>query len=244
VRFRDPVVLAADTPPGARLVAGQVAAAGPSLLAPRLIPDSGAPDAQPVRLGKLNALYYRALQAPGADRPLQLYAVPTSQGAATIACVGGAGAEAAAFRRECESVATTLRVTGATVYPLGPRPAYAASLRGALRRLERSEREAAARLKNASTREAQAAAAGDLAAVYTRAAQAVERIETGPAERGANGTLAAALLHTASDYAAAAKAARAGNEAAYADASRSVQNSQRRIARSLRAFQQLGYDVS
>ena len=245
VRFRDPIVLAAGTPQGARLVAGQVNAAGSSLLHPRLIPDTGAPpDGQPVHLGKLTALHYRELQAPGVDRPLQLYAVPTSQGAATIACVAPAGAGAADFGRECESVATTLRVTGATVYPLGPRPEYAASLRAALKRLERPEREAAARLKNASTPEAQAAAAGDLAAAYTRAAQAVERIETGPAERGANGTLASALLRTAAAYAAAAKAARAGDEAAYADASRSIRSGQRLIARSLRAFGPLGYDVS
>jgi predicted Ser/Thr protein kinase len=244
VRFRDPIVLAAGTPRGARLVAGQVNAAGSSLLHPRLIPDSGAPEAQPVRLGKLNALYYDSLQARGVDGKLRLYAVPTSEGVATVACVARPGAEAAAFNRDCESVATTLRVTGAKVYPLGPRPEYAASLKAALARLERASKAPAATLKNAATREAQAAAASDLAAAYTRGAQTVQGIETGPAERGANGTLASALLRTAAAYTAAAKAARAGNEAAYASASRDVQNLQRVTARSLRAFEDLGYDVS
>jgi predicted Ser/Thr protein kinase len=244
VRFKDPIVLAADAPRGARLVAGQVGATGPALLAPRLLPDSGPPEGQPVRLNDVNALYYRALRPRGLDGTLQLYAVPTTAGVATIACTAPGGAQAAAFRRDCESVATTLRLTGAEPYPLGPRREYAATLRRTLGELSRAQRSGTARLNRAGTPDAQAAAASALAGSYRRAGDAVEAVETSPIDRAANGTLASAFLHTASVYAMAAEAARAGDEAAYADARRSLRGWHAKIRRSLSAFEQLGYDLS
>ena len=246
VRFKDPIVLAADAPRGARLVAGQVNATGPALLSSglvgRLPGDPG--EGRPVRLNDVAALYYRGLRPRGQQGALQVYAVPTTGGVATIACTTSAGAQAADFWSDCESVATTFRLTGAEPYPLGPRQEYADSLRKTLGELARARRAGTAKLSQAGTPEAQAAAASALAGSYRRAGDAVEAIETSPADRAANGTLASALMHTASAYAAAAEAARAGDEAAYADAQRALRAGQARIPRSLRAFEQLGYVLS
>jgi hypothetical protein len=120
VRFKDALVLTKESQPGARLAAGQVEASGPSLLAAGLshrLP-GGAPAGDPVRLGRLQALSYHGLKPSGAAGELQLYAVPTSGGVATIACSAPAGAEAGAFRRDCERIASTLRLIGAKPYPL------------------------------------------------------------------------------------------------------------------------------
>ena len=246
VRFKEPIVLAAGKPQGARLVAGQVAATGPELLSAglaRRLP-SGSPDAQPVRLGGVQALRYRGLAPRGLTGALQLYAVPTTRGVATIACTGPAGTAGAAFRRDCESVATTLRLMGAEPYPLGPRPEYARSLRRTLGALDRARRSGTARLAGADTPDAQAAAAAALAGSYRRASEAVAATKASPADAAANRSLAAALERTGSAYAAAAEAARANDEAAYADAASAVSKAQSAVRRALDGFEQLGYVFS
>jgi predicted Ser/Thr protein kinase len=246
VRFKEPIVLAAGKPQGARLVAGQVAGRGPELLSAglaRRLP-SGSPDAQPVRLGGVQALRYRGLAPRGLTGALQLYAVPTTRGVATIACTGPAGTAGAAFRRDCESVATTLRLVGAEPYPLGPRPEYARSLRRTLGALDQARRSGTARLAGADTPDAQAAAAATLAGSYRRASEAVAATEASPADAAANRSLAAALERTGSAYGAAAEAARANDEAAYADAASAVSKAQSAVRRALDGFKQLGYVFS
>jgi predicted Ser/Thr protein kinase len=246
VRFKDPLVLAADAPPRARLVAGQVAASGPALLSAGLakrLPD-GSPGGQPVRLGGVQGLRYRGLEPRGLAGALQLYVVPTTSGVATIACTGPAGAQGAAFRRDCEGVATTLRLRGAEPYALGPRPAYARRLRRTLDTLDRARRSGAAALQAADTPDAQAAAAGELAGSYRRAGDAVSATETSPTEAAANRALARALERTGSAYAAAADAARANDDAAYAAAGRAVSKEQGAVRRALEGFERLGYVLS
>ena len=246
VRFQDPMVLAADSPRGARLAAGQVRAVGAALLSSGLLarlPEQS-PDGQPARLNDLEALSYAALEPRGLDGRLTLFAVPTSAGVATIACTAPAGRAAADFRRDCESVATTLRLNGAEPYTLGPQPDYAGRLGAILEKLDEESRSGSAKLRKADAPGAQAAAAAELAGSYRRAGDAVEALDTSPADRVANGSLAAALTHTGSAYAKAAEAARSGDETAYADADRALRASQATLQRSLSRFEQLGYDLS
>jgi hypothetical protein len=246
VRFRDPIVLAVDTPRGARLAAGQVAATGPELLSAglkRRLPGS-APAGETVRLGDLQALRYGQLEPRGLDGPLQLYAVPTTAGVATIACTGPAGTAGEAFRTDCESVATTLQLTGAEAYTLGPQPAYARALRRTLDGLNRQVSSGTARLRQAGSPEEQAAAAAALAGDYRRAAEAVAVLEVSPRDAAANRGLAAAPERTGSAYAAAADAARANDEAAYSAAERRVRRSQSELRSALSEFEQLGYALS
>jgi predicted Ser/Thr protein kinase len=243
VRFREPIVLAASSPRGARLVVGQVAGSGPELLSTGLkgrLPDSP-PTGQTVRLGDLQALRYPRLAPRGLDGTLQLYAVPTTAGVATIACTGS---EAESFRRDCEAIATTLRLTGANAYTLGPQEAYARSLGRTLDRLSQAVRSGTAELRGAGTPEEQAAAAATLAGDYRRASEAVLAAEVSPRDAAANRALGGALERTGSAYAAAAEAARGNNQAGYAAAERRVTRSQRAVQAALSEFEQLGYSLS
>ncbi len=246
VRFSDPIVLAVDQPRGARLVAGQVAASGPELLPAGLrgrLPDPS-PTGDTVRLGDLQALRYAELEPRGLDGGLQLYAVPTTAGVATIACTGPAGGAGAAFRRDCESVATTLQLTGAEAYTLGPQPEYAQRLGRTLDRLNRAAGSGTARLRRAGTPDEQAEAAAALAGDYRRAGEAVLAAEVSPRDAAANRALGGALERTGSAYAAAAEAARANDEGAYSAAEGRVTRGQGQIRAALRAFEQLGYALS
>ena len=243
VRFRDPIVLAASTPRDARLVVGQVAASGPELLSTGLrarLPDPP-PTGQTVRLGDLQALRYARLAPRGLDGTLQLYTVPTTAGVATIACTGS---EAESFRRDCESIATTLGLTGANAYTLGPQEAYARSLGRTLDRLSQAVRSGTAELRRAGTPDKQAAAAASLAGDYRRASDAVLAAEVSPRDAAANRALGGALERTGSAYAAAAEAARANNADGYAAAERRVTRSQRAVQAALNEFEQLGYSLS
>jgi hypothetical protein len=243
VRFRDPLVLAPDAPARARLVAGNVAASGPALLSAGLLDrlSGGAPQGEPVRLNDLEALRYRGLEPGELAGQLQLYAVPTTRGVATVACTAPGGAQAAGFRRDCESVAATLELAGAEPYPLGPSTEYASRLRGVTSRLAAARRTGTERLRGADTPDAQAAALSTLAGVYRRAASAVADTRVSPADRAANLALAGALERTRAGYARAAEAARAGDSEAYSAAGEAVGAGQRAFARALTGLERLGY---
>jgi predicted Ser/Thr protein kinase len=246
VRFRDPIVLAASAPSGARLVAGQVAASGPELLSAglkRRLPDQS-PSGETVRLGDIQALRYPQLEPRGLDGGLRLYAAPTTAGVATIACTGPAGSAGEAFQRDCEAIATTVHLTGATAYTLGPQESYAQNLGRILDRLNRAVRSGTAELRQAGTPDEQAAAAAGLAGDYRRASEAVLQAEVSPRDAAANRSLGGALERTGSAYAAAAEAARGNNEAAYSAAQNRVRRSQRAIEAALADFEQLGYALS
>jgi predicted Ser/Thr protein kinase len=245
VRFRDPLVLAPTNPARARLVAGQVAQTGPDLLAPALVArlPGGAPNGEPVELNGVEALRYSGLTPRGVDGELQLYAVPTDRGVATVACTAPAGPQAADFRRDCEGVATTLELTGAEPYPLGPSEAYAERLRGVMTRLERTRRSGTARLRQADTPEAQAAAADALASAYLRAGRTLASAEVSPADAAANRALAHALQGTGRGYQRAADAARSGDAGEYAAAGRAVRTEQRELRPALAALEERGYSL-
>ena len=243
--FADPIVLAPATPPGARLVAGSVNAGGPTLLPPsflRLLPDQPARD-DAVRLGRLEAYRYKALQPRGQEQPLTLYTSPTTSGVATVACVPGGG-EGAAFLADCERVAGSLELAGAKPYPLGPSEQFARLLTRTFRSLDAASAAGSRRLRAARTPSAQASAAGDLSDAYASASRTLARAELSPADRPAGAALAAALDRTGDAYGRAAAAARRGDRGAYAAARRAVRRSGAATQRALRALEELGYTVS
>ena len=244
-RFDQPVVLAPASG-RARLVAGQVAATGPALLPAGLLArlPGGAPDGEPVHLGRLEALRYRNLKPRGLDGSLQLYAVPTTRGVATVACTAPAGPEAASFRGNCESVATSLQLSGAEPYALGPDPAYARTLSATLGKLDRASRPAAARLRRADTPAAQANAAHALERQHLAASRALARARVSPADAGGNATVAAALKAISLAYLRAGDAAKANDSGAYAAAGKALREEQARLKRALAGLERLGYSVS
>jgi hypothetical protein len=226
-----------------RLLAGEVGASGPSLLPATLIAtlNGALPRPEPVRLGAYQAYRYSGLSVHGLAAPLTLYTVPTTGGAVTIACLGSAAAGAGS---QCAQIAATLKLNGTAAFELAPSSQYAATLGGTLGTLDSAVSTGTARLRAASSAAAQAAAAAQLAAAYTAASRSLARLSVSPAVQSANASLAASLATLSRDYAALAAAARAGSQAAYAQAQRAIGSDGARTTSALTALRQAGYTVS
>jgi hypothetical protein len=243
--FSQPLALAASASAGAgtaaqRLVAGEVSAAGPSLLPAGFtaaLTGGALPHREPVRLGTLQAYRYPGLSVRGLAGPLTLYVVPTAGGVATVACLSASAAQ-------CTQIAATLKLNGTTAFGLAPSARYAAAVGRAFAALRAATAAGTARLSAASSASAQAAAATQLAAAYSSASSALGRLTVSPAVRSANTSLAAALAAIGRDYTALAAAARAGDEAAYAQAQHALGADRASAASALRALGQAGYAVS
>ncbi len=235
---------------GERLVAGEVSAAGPSLLpAAFLATLRGAlPHPEPVRLGALQAYRYSGLSVRGLPGPLTLYAVPTDGGVATVACLSASSPSSSSSSSnqgvQCAQIAATLKLNGTTAFGLAPSPVYAAALARTFGVLRSAVAAGTARLQGASSASAQAAAAAQLATAYGSAARALQRLSVSPAVAQANANLAASLAALGRDYAALAAAARASDEAAYARAGAALGGERARAAQALAALRQAGYAVS
>ncbi len=228
---------------GQRLLAGEVGASGPSLLPAAFTAtlNGALPRPEPVRLGAYQAYRYSGLSVHGLASPLTLYAVPTTGGVVTIACLGSA---AAGSGSQCAQIAATLKLNGTTAFELASSSQYAAALGGTFGTLNSAVYTGAARLRAASSANAQAAAAAQLAAAYTTASRSLGRLSVSPAVKSINANLAASLAALSRDYAALAAAARAGNEAAYAKAQRAIGSDGARTTSALTALRQAGYTVS
>jgi hypothetical protein len=251
--FSQPLVLSTGSATGAsstysassgqRLLAGEVAAAGPSLLPAAFTTalNGTLPHPEPVRLGAYEAYRYSGLSVHGLASPLTLYTVPTTGGVVTIACLGST---AAASGSQCAQIAATLKLSGTTAFGLAPSQQYASALGSTFGTLNSAVNTGTARLRAASSAAAQAAAAAQLAAAYTTASRALAKLSVSPAVQSINANLAASLAALSRDYAALASAARAGNEAAYVRAQRAIGNDGTRTTSALTTLRQAGYTVS
>jgi hypothetical protein len=232
---------------GQRLVAGEVSAAGPSLLPAGFTAAlAGAlPRAEPVQLGTLQAYRYSGLSVHGLAAPLTLYVVPTAGGVATVACLSSSSSSSSSGpAAQCSQIAATLKLNGTTAFGLAPSPQYAATLGRTFGALRAAAAVGTARLRAASSASAQAAAAAQLASAYGSASSAIGRLTVSPAVHGANASLAGSLAAVGRDYAALAAAARAGDGAAYAQAQHALGADRARAAGPLAALGQAGYAVS
>ena len=225
-----------------QLVAGQASASGASLLPSAFVAAAGGalPHAEPVRLGSIEAYRYSGVSVRGLPGPVTVYAVPTTGGVATIACLSPSTA-ATATASQCEQIAATLKLSGTTAFALAPSATYAAALGHILSTLQSAVDSGSAALRSASSASAQAAAASQLAASYAAAARAVAHLPVSPAVQDLNTSIAHALATVAGDYAALATAARAGDEAAYARAGRAIAADRARALTALAALRQAGY---
>jgi hypothetical protein len=209
-----------------------------SLLAVELTDALGTePDGDRVRLraGRLDALRYRGLRPRAVGRSVTVYAVPTSAGVATLACVAPAkGGER--FEADCRRLADSLTLRGATAFPLGPSRAYADALNHALDRLERVLDEQSAALGGARLAVGQAEAATAIGAAYGEARAALARIDISPADEATRAALLRALRATRSGYRGLAAAARTGDGVRYGTATARVQDGERRLERGIRAL--------
>ncbi len=240
--FSSPLVL---TPPqaNAALTAGEVTdAAGPTLVSSSLRAnlEGGLPAADAVRIGALQGYRYSGLMVRGLDGPLTLFAVPTSAGVATVTCWESARGPRG-FQGQCAQIADTLRLVGATPYPLGPSTAYARELSATFTTLDAATSGPAGALSSARTPSAQAAAARKLAAAYQQAASALSATQLSPEVQDANNALVAALGKLATQYTAAAAAAAAADSGAYTRAGQGVTAGSSALHAALGALTKQGY---
>jgi serine/threonine protein kinase len=241
--FAEPLMLTSGD--SGELAAGEVrGAAGPTLLPAsfrtRLRGRLGAPE--PVRVGQLQAYRYEGLGLAGLDRPLTVYAIPTSAGVATVVCWANARVESS-FKTQCGQVVSTVRLLGAKSYPLGPSAAYASLLSRTLADLRASTRRPAGQLRTAGTPSAQSAAARRLAAAYATAASTLSQATVSPAVLDAHRSIISALRRLATAYSDAAAAASAGAVNAYRAAGQRVSAGSSALSYALHQLTGLGYTV-
>ena len=225
---------------GGTVMFGTAADAGNSTLLPTglLQAAGGVPEERtPVALGpdKLQAYRYSDLQVEGLDQPVTVYAVPTTEGVATVACVPGSAS--------CEGVANTLELVSGEPLPVGPSGQYAQAVTDALGTLAGSVGEADAALRAAKTPRAQAAAARDLQGAYREAAATLRDQQVNPADASANARLVAALAGVGKAYGQAASAAAASSKQRYQRARRQVAAAQRELDGALEGLRAAGYEI-
>jgi hypothetical protein len=208
-----------------------------TLLPAGLIKAAGTlPAKQAVALGDgLQAYRYRNLRLSGFARPVTVYAVPTTAGVATLACLGAAA--------NCDASANTMALVSAKSFPVGPSADYGKAVSGALAALGKAQKSRQAKLASAKTPDAQASAAQSLSAATSKAAGTIGKLDVSPADALANTQLVAALKHTAKAYGSAAKAAKQHDKAAFAKARKAVAAGQKDIAKALSGLKAAGYDV-
>jgi serine/threonine protein kinase len=222
-------------PDGGTVMLGTTDADNAALLPAGLLEAAGGvPDQRtPVALGpdKLQAYRYSDVEVEGLDQPLTVYALPTRQGVATVACLPGSAS--------CEGVANTLELVSGDPLPVGPSGQYAKAVSDALGTVAKAD----VALRRASTPRAQAAAARDLQAAYRSASQALGEQPVNPADASANARLVAALGATAKAYGQAASAAAAGSKPRYQQAGRAVNAARRDIDGALEGLRAAGYEI-
>jgi hypothetical protein len=208
-----------------------------TLLPAGLIQAAGGPPKgrEAVALGpaRVQAYRYRNVKLRGLNGPVTLYAVPTRQGVATLACLPA-----------CEAVADTLQLTGAEALPIGPSPAYAQAVGKRLGAVSSASAKQGAALAHAKTPAAQAAAARKLQAAYRTAAAGLPKNQgLSPADRGANTRLAAALRGVAKAYGQAGAAAASSNKSGFKQAGAAVTRAQHELAGAIQGLRAAGYEI-
>jgi hypothetical protein len=140
---------------------------------------------------------------------------------------------------DCERVASTLRLSGASPVALATSPAYMRALRGVVSRLETSRRAERRRLRAARTPARQAASADRLSRAYRSAQRSVEGLVL-PGAPELHTAIVGALGSAGESYARMATAARDGGRAAWTSARARARSSERELQRRLRELRTLG----
>jgi Protein kinase domain len=235
----------APTPAVGDLTAGEVVDSGGPTLLPasfRARVTGGLPPGEPVLLGSLQGYRYSRLHVQGLDGTVTVYAVPTSTGVATIVCRASAR-DTGSFLTECGQVAATVRLVGATAFPLGTSPAYARLLSSSLNGLRADVRAPLSQLHRASTPSAQAHAAGQLARAYSNAASNLGGASVSPQFQDVQAAILAALRQISQGYAHAAAAAQSGDGGAYARAGQQVSGGSAALSKALHSLAGSGYTI-
>jgi hypothetical protein len=236
---------------GRAVTFGQADADNPTLLPDQFrkalgLGNGQVPKRTAVELGpdKLQAYRYEGLEPAGSSRRVTVYASPTSEGVATVACLAPP-ADANAFKAECEGIADTLQIASGKPFPVGPDPGYAKTLSSTFGKLDRAV--AAGRkdlTRDKTTFRAQAAAARDIRDAYLAASKTLRDTEVSPADTLINAALVKRLRAAAGPWNKAASAASKKNKAEFARTEAAIKKTQNELARTLRDLAAVGYPVS
>ncbi len=209
-----------------------------TLLPDPLIEELGGPPEgrESVALGpdELQAYRYEGLEVPGLDGAATVYAVPTTEGVATLACTGSPS---------CDGIANTLELESGEAFPVGPSRQYAERAGRVSEQLARAVERGNAALGRANRPTSQADALRDLRAAYTRAARELRGGNLSPADVRANAQVVEALGAVAAAYGRAANAADNNSKAGYRRATRSVQQAQQQLSGALDGLRAAGYEI-
>jgi hypothetical protein len=240
----DPVVLTPGRAGGAMIMAGMSPATGATLLpggvARRL---SRTPAAAHVRLGRLSAYHYADLHLDGLTRTMTLFAVPTSAGALTMACLAPPR-DAATARAVCERVAQSLQLKRGHALALGPSRSYQQHLNELVKTLDATRIARRAELASARSPAEQVRIAEALATAFARARVTGARERPSPREAAADRRILASIDAGASAYQQLAQAASIDSVARYDDARTGVRRGEQRLRAALGALTTLGYETS
>jgi hypothetical protein len=193
------------------------------------------------------ALRYRNLHHRELDSELTVYVVPTSRGAATIACtaqavrpVDDAGASGLA---RCEDIAATLTLRDTEARSLEPSEQYGAAVDLVIGRLVRARAPARIALDEAADPAGQRRHARRIAGAYRAARRSLARIEPGLVEAPVHRAMVGALDSAAGAYGALSRAARDGDAAAFERAKANVRGAEDAFRRAVGALGKLGYRI-
>lgn len=188
-------------PKGGTIVFGRAddSAADPTLL-PEDLRGETPPTAATVDLeGGVQAAKYADL-AIGSQTG-QVISVPTDKGVAMLACI--------ADPKTCDTITSSMTLTGDKAFPVGASDAYQTKIEKILGRLDKAEKSAARDLGNAGKRTTQVAATRRLGSAYGSAATSLGKLSTSPADEASRAQLVAALKDASAAYKKAAAEGRA-----------------------------------
>jgi hypothetical protein len=202
-----------------------VAPTSPSLLPDQL--DAGTRHPRVVRAGRVRAYHY--VVALGANRVIDVYAAPTTQGTATVAC-----SSAVYELGECESVVGALRLAHGSFLAPSENAALLERLPAVVASLNARRAPLRARLADAPSAEAGARAADGLAAAYAAAARPLRPLIV---RRGASLATVRDLHRLRAEHEALANALRIGDRATFTLTAQTIRADEARLDRRLAAWQ-------
>jgi hypothetical protein len=202
-----------------------VAPTSPSLLPAEL--DAGTRHPRVVRAGRVRAYHY--VVALGANRVIDVYTAPTTQGTATVAC-----SSAVYELGECESVVAALRLARGSFIAPGDDAALLERLPAVVASLNARRAPLRARLSQALNPEAGARAVDGLAAAYAAAARPLRPLIV---HRGAALATVRNLHRLRAEHEALATALRIGDRATFTHTALIIRADEARLDRRLAAWQ-------
>ncbi|RKQ91386.1 serine/threonine protein kinase [Solirubrobacter pauli] len=223
-------------PKGGTIVFGRAddSAADPTLL-PEELRGETPPTAATVDLdGGVQAAKYADL--PIGSQTGTVLSVPTGDGVAMLACI--------ADPKTCDTIASSMTVTGDKTFPVGPSDTYQTKVEKILGRLDKAEKSAARDLDNAGKRTTQVSATSRLGSAYASAATSLGKLSTSPADEASRAQLVAALKDASAAYKKAASEGRAKDRNGFKKQNKPLAAAGKDLQTGFDGFETAGYELS